>query len=414
MRYGTQHGMIITAPHDRVEVRQIQRVGAEDVTEAASEGHCVRIRTQRTDQRAVVISLATMGTDHKALHEVDYRYQLQGSAMRIFVFEYITGGGYAGRPMVAELAREGDLMLNALIRDLDAIPDVEVCTTRDTRLPDLGFDIEVQPVSSRAELLRAWSVAVAEADAVWPIAPETEGVLELLSGWVEMAGRRLLSSRPDGVQIAGSKLATSRRLDERGVAVVPTWRPMDLMPIGDGCWVLKPDRGVGCVGARLIRGQRMLADAVADLPDFEDWVLQPYLSGQAASLSLLVGNGQVDLLGCNVQRIVLDDDQFILLGCEVNGLRCERLAYEQLGRAVVDALPGLWGYVGVDLAITDEGPVVLEVNPRLTTSYIGLSESLGCNVAAMVVDLIRPRGGEPEARSRPRRVDVDLEQFHVA
>jgi predicted ATP-grasp superfamily ATP-dependent carboligase len=189
---------------------------------------------------------------------------------------------------------------------------------------------------------------------------------------------------------------------------------MDLTPIGDGCWVLKPDRGVGCIGARLIRGQRMLADAVADLPDFEDRVLQSYLSGQAASLSLLVGNGQVELLGCNVQRIVLDDDQFILLGCEVNGLRCERLAYEQLGRAVVDALPGLWGYVGVDLAITDEGPIVLEVNPRLTTSYIGLSESLGCNVAAMVVDLIRPRGGEPEARLRPRRVDVDLEQFHVA
>ncbi|MGB5733698.1 MAG: ATP-grasp domain-containing protein [Thiohalocapsa sp.] len=334
--------------------------------------------------------------------------------MRIFVFEYITGGGYAERPMVADLAREGDLMLQALIRDLHAIPDVHLCTTRDTRLPELGFAIDVQPVSSRAELLRAWSVAVAEADAVWPIAPETEGVLELLSGWVEIAGRSLLSSRPDGVQIAGSKLATSRRLDERGVSVVPTWRPTELRLIGDGCWVLKPDRGVGCSGARLIRSQRLLADAIADLPDFEDWVVQPYLSGQAASLSLLVGNGQVELLGCNVQRIVLDDDQFILLGCEVNGLRCERAAYEQLSRAVVDALPGLWGYVGVDLAITDEGPVVLEVNPRLTTSYIGLSESLGCNVAAMVVDLMRPRAHDPETLLRPRRVDVDLEQFHVA
>jgi predicted ATP-grasp superfamily ATP-dependent carboligase len=305
-------------------------------------------------------------------------------------------------------------MLQALLRDLHEIPDVQICTTRDTRLSELGFAIEVQPVSSRAELLRAWSVAVAEADAVWPIAPETEGVLELLSGWVQMAGRRLLSSRPDGVQIASSKLATSRRLDECGVSVVPTWRPMDLMPIGDGCWVLKPDRGVGCVGARLIRGHRMLADAIADLPDFEDWVLQPYLSGQAASLSLLVGNGRVELLGCNVQRVALNDDQFILLGCEVNGLRCERHAYEQLGRTVVEALPGLWGYVGVDLAITDGGPVVLEVNPRLTTSYIGLSESLGCNVAAMVVDLVRPRHREPDALLRPRRVDVDLEQFHVA
>ena len=30
------------------------------------------------------------------------------------------------------------------------------------------------------------------------------------------------------------------------------------------------------------------------------------------------------------------------------------------------------------------------------------------------IDLIRPRDGEPEARLHPRRVDVDLEQFHVA
>ena len=329
-----QHGPIVAAPHDGVEVGQVERVGAEGVAKAAGKGNRLRVGAQRAGQREVAIALATTGTNHTALHEVDYRYQLQGSAMRIFVFEYITGGGYAERPMVAELSCEGDLMLQALIRDLHAIPDVQVFTTRDTRLPDLAFDIEVLPVSSRAELLRAWSVAVAEADAVWPIAPETEGVLELLSGWVEMAGRRLLTSRANGVQVAGSKLATSRRLDAWGVAVVPTWRPMDLMPIGDGCWVLKPDRGVGCVGARLIRGQRMLADAVADLPGFEDWVLQPYLCGQAASLSLLVGNAGVELLGCNV--------------------------------------------------------------------------------AAMVVDLIRPRDGEPEARLHPRRVDVDLEQFHVA
>ncbi|MGB5832413.1 MAG: ATP-grasp domain-containing protein [Thiohalocapsa sp.] len=334
--------------------------------------------------------------------------------MRIFVFEYITGGGYTDEPMVSELAREGDLMLKALIRDLLAVADVEVRTTRDTRLPRLGLDIGVRPISNRDELLRVWSDEVASADAVWPIAPETEGVLELLSGWVEMAGRQLLTSRAEGVHIAGSKLATSRRLGEHGIPVVPTWRPLELTPEGEGCWVLKPDRSVGCMGARLIRNRRMLAEAVADLPQFEDWVLQPYLNGQAASLSLLVGAGQVQLLGCNVQRIMLNDDQFILLGCEVNGLGGERAVYEQLGRAVVEAVPGLWGYVGIDLAITAEGPVVLEVNPRLTTSYIGLSQSLSTNVAVMVVDLLHSHLITPRQDRRPRRVDVDLEQCHVA
>ena len=38
--------------------------------------------------------------------------------MRVFVFEYVTGGGLAGRPMVSGLAGEGDLMLKSLVRDL--------------------------------------------------------------------------------------------------------------------------------------------------------------------------------------------------------------------------------------------------------------------------------------------------------
>lgn len=334
--------------------------------------------------------------------------------MRIFVFEYVTGGGFTGQPIVAELTREGDMMLGALVRDLLELPDVHISTTRDTRLDTLDLDITVWPVSNRDQLLRAWSDEVSDADAVWPIAPETDGILEFLSGWVEMAGRMLLNSRPNAVEIAGSKLATAQRLAVRDVPVVHTRRVGEMLPTGNDCWVLKPDRGVGCIGARLIRGQQMLAEAIADLPSFEDWVLQPYVPGQAASLSLFVSGGRVELLGCNVQRMVMNDDRFLLLGCEVNGLVGDRGAYERLGRDVIAALPGLWGYVGIDLVITVDGPVVLEVNPRLTTSYIGLSQSLGLNVAALVVDSVRGNGHSPGARPLPHRVDVDLEQCHVA
>jgi predicted ATP-grasp superfamily ATP-dependent carboligase len=46
----------------------------------------------------------------------------------------------------------------------------------------------------------------------------------------------------------------------------------------------------------------------------------------------------------------------------------------------------LWGYVGVDLVLADAGPIVLEINPRLTTSYCGLRDALGINPAALVLD----------------------------
>jgi predicted ATP-grasp superfamily ATP-dependent carboligase len=50
---------------------------------------------------------------------------------------------------------------------------------------------------------------------------------------------------------------------------------------------------------------------------------------------------------------------------------------------VAKAIPGLRGFVGIDLVWHPRcGPVVIEVNPRVTCAYVGLSASLGRNLAA--------------------------------
>jgi predicted ATP-grasp superfamily ATP-dependent carboligase len=75
------------------------------------------------------------------------------------------------------------------------------------------------------------------------------------------------------------------------------------------------------------------------------------------------------------------DDGFLLLGCEVNGLAERQSELLVLAQRVCRAIPGLWGYVGVDRIVTERGPVVLAVNLRLTTSYVRLSRSLGLKPA---------------------------------
>jgi predicted ATP-grasp superfamily ATP-dependent carboligase len=59
-----------------------------------------------------------------------------------------------------------------------------------------------------------------------------------------------------------------------------------------------------------------------------------------------------------------------------------------LADRIAAAIPGLWGYVGVDLVLTRDGPVVLEINPRLTTSYCGMGQALGINTAGLVLSLL--------------------------
>jgi len=43
-----------------------------------------------------------------------------------------------------------------------------------------------------------------------------------------------------------------------------------------------------------------------------------------------------------------------------------------LAKQAVALVPGLSGYIGMDILIAVEGCYLLEINPRLTTSYIGL------------------------------------------
>ena len=61
-------------------------------------------------------------------------------------------------------------------------------------------------------------------------------------------------------------------------------------------------------------------------------------------------------------------------------------ALRALAREVVNAMPGLRGFVGIDLIWNEErGPVLIEVNPRVTLAWVGLSRKLGRNLAAQVL-----------------------------
>jgi tyramine---L-glutamate ligase len=85
--------------------------------------------------------------------------------------------------------------------------------------------------------------------------------------------------------------------------------------------------------------------------------------------------------------------------------------FAALAQRIAVAIPGLWGYVGVDFVQTADGPLVLEVNPRLTTSFCGLRAALGVNVAALVLDLWQsaaPRHWQSRHRGTP--VEITLER----
>lgn len=325
--------------------------------------------------------------------------------MRVFAFEHFSGGGLAGQPLPPSLAREGDLMLTSLAAELAELPGAEVLVTRDRRLPPLAGCRSLFPDPGETpESLFARGLA--EADMAWPTAPEGGGTLERLAAATLRGNRILLGCPPEAVRIAASKHATARALAARGVPVVPTFRPEDPLTGASGPWVVKPDDGAGCDGLEL------LPDRVSALRRLEAGrgylVAQPWVEGEALSLSLLCGVSGPLLLSCNRQVVGIHDGRIDLEAILVNDVTDHGDRFARLAKGVVSAIPGLRGYVGVDLVLAPNGPMVLEVNPRLTTSYCGIRAALGCNTAAMVLELLRTGTVPPGLLPRGRGITAEI------
>jgi tyramine---L-glutamate ligase len=329
--------------------------------------------------------------------------------VNLFVFEMVTGGGRTAEPLPSSLTREGDLMVSALLRDLGQLPGLRLTTSRDPRLPPVP-GVTAIGMAQGEDPWELYARGVRGADAAWPIAPETGGALERLSRDTLALGKRLIGSNPEAVRLTASKRATARALDAAGVPVVPTFTAAEPLPRLAGAWVVKPDDGAGCDGVLIVPDGPAAAQRLAR--DGPGLVAQPWIEGCALSLSLLCCDGRAALVSCNRQHVRIVDGRPELAAITVNALPDPEGRFADLADRIAAAIPGLWGYVGVDLILSVRGPVVLEINPRLTTSYCGLHPALGFNAAALVLDLL---AGAKDVWRRPARtqpVVVPLAEHH--
>jgi predicted ATP-grasp superfamily ATP-dependent carboligase len=312
--------------------------------------------------------------------------------MRILVHEFASGGGLAGRRVPASLGREGAAMRDALIADLAAMRRHRVVATVDPRFPlraPPGVEVVTLPPESAALL----DGLIASADAVWLVAPETGGCLERLAARAESMGTTLLGPGAAAIRRASDKAGLPRRLARYGV---PHPKTRVLRPGADRGRaarevgypvVVKPTRGAGCQGVCLARDARELSRAV-DMADRANGkgplLLQRYVPGVAASVSLLADGKRAVALTVNGQW-VRASRPFAYRGgtTPLDHPLVPRAVEAAIGAC--RALPGLRGYVGVDVVLTDSEAVVIEVNPRLTTSYLGVRAALEGNVAALAL-----------------------------
>jgi tyramine---L-glutamate ligase len=307
------------------------------------------------------------------------------SVMRVAVIEFVTALG----PLPASVSRDdatalgaaGAAMRDALLADLQALNGVEA--TAPTCAANQAFTDFVREQA-------------AQHDAAWIIAPESDGWLARLHDVVGPS--RWIGCDTRAITVASSKRATREWLHRHGI---PT--TLDIAAGADQRWVVKPDDGAGCTHTRL---HATLAAALADEDSRPNVSREPHVDGEPLSITVWAEGADVRTLACNRQHVRADQTGLLVdHGVDTAALDREadprRPALHAIGSLVARALPGLQGVFGIDLVWHPQrGPVVIEVNPRLTCAYVGLSAALGRNVAGLVLQQRLQRRQRPAVAGR--------------
>ena len=320
------------------------------------------------------------------------------------VYEHISGGGFAGKPLPVNVLCEGYAMLQAVVADFKAAGHT-VTTTLDSRIaalkPPLLADLAVS-VASGDNVKSVVRDAASSADAALIVAPESNGTLQSIVEIVKETSALSLNSSPAAIQEAADKAALCHRVKALGIAAPETVfldtcdgvcaakkaiRDKLGLPI-----VIKPFHGVSCGGLSLIKNWGEL-DSAMKKTTYESldghFLAQEFIRGVAASVSLIANGEKVLAVSLNKQNIALGTSKSD--SCYEGGVvpLDSALSAEAFAAAekTVASFKSIVGHVGVDLVLTEEQPFVIEINPRMTTSVVGLRKVADFNPAQAVLDV---------------------------
>jgi tyramine---L-glutamate ligase len=200
------------------------------------------------------------------------------------------------------------------------------------------------------------------------------------------------------VALCANKVQTQKVLAQNGICV-----PGDA---GAGKRVIKPVRGCGAIGVRLSEGE----------PGAGEFA-ERYIEGEHLSVSIVAnriigdacqyftGNPPA-VLAVNRQQIRIDSDgSFHYLGGETPVHPARQPEIVVTAKKVIEVL-GCQGYCGVDIVVADK-IYVIEVNPRITTSLVGIAACMKEEIAGLLVAASKGQGPDSVHLTGRVRFDKD-------
>ncbi len=224
-------------------------------------------------------------------------------------------------------------------------------------------------------------------DAVWVIAPESDDILldieSILSDKIWIGCQRC------AIKIATSKSLTKKKLSEFGILNPDLIQKNRFFTN----YVLKPDDGAGSENTKIFH---TLEQAINEKEKLNEggrkYILEKFIEGNAMSFSMLCFEDYLEIISIKKQIIKISPDGKIsfIKNSFINQELGKSLQPKifNIAKKLRKAIPGLMGFVGVDFVLDKNNDVfVLEVNPRLTCSFLGLSNHLNRSLSEEILKI---------------------------
>jgi len=271
--------------------------------------------------------------------------------MKILIAEYAVGAG------IEEYMLEGRAMLGTLSRSF-------VACGHEVLYPSAGTIIDSGTAVETGRFEEILARLSKKCDAGLVIAPD-----EILGGLTEIIEENTtnLGCPSDSVRLCADKLESTRKLAKENIPVPRT--------IGEGEYngdfVIKPR--FGCASEGIHRSKKGIVK--------DGFIATEFINGEHLSASVITGKTQL-LLTVNRQLIKIDDKMSYEGG--MVPYQCDReKEIADIAKKTTKVL-GCRGYAGVDIVLADK-PYVLDVNPRPTTSLIGITRVMKAQIADLII-----------------------------
>lgn len=214
------------------------------------------------------------------------------------------------------------------------------------------------------------------------IAPEKSKVNQRIFVEIKKMNFTILCSSLDVIKIFSSKFETFKKLKQSKIPCIRTTRNISDLKCMNSKIVTKPDKGAGSENIQLISQKERYINKIPT----KSQVFQPFIEGIAGSITILCANGKGTILSLN-KHIVKQDGKFLKqVGSIVGGLEYYKEELISLSQNICSKFPGLFGFIGIDVINDKRNWKIIEINPRFTSTFCGISRSYGQQADKLIRD----------------------------